>query len=368
MTPLPPLVLQQPSGAIARADHGAQGWGLTPLAPRGSWPAINPAGDRFGLSVLEPFAGRVASHIDLYDASGGFLRMLHQLPAQALPVIAPRVPHYLHWSPTGEMLCYVARSTNGLGMFLCDPTGLLLADELLGGAPLFPAWSPDGRRLAVHAGSELHIAEVQAGQPGQGSITTAALGAVGFRTPCFSADSRSVYYAAAAPPGVALLAIDATGEPPREIARFDGGIAIGRQPQGAMLSIAVTRAPGTGVFDRLYLVDAATGDRRLVARGPFTACFWAPAGDMVSLVVPAQTGDGRQTVQVLSADGEFVAATEGFYAAPDWRSLLGFFDQYGLSHSPWARDGSAFVATGRLAGDGVHAAMGDADQRALIWR
>ncbi len=358
----PALVLQMPGGGIATGSPGTE---LRTIAGRGVWPTPSPAGDRIAISVLEPLGDRVASHIDLYATDGTYLRLLHQIPPGVVPVIAPRVPHYLYWSPDGSRLCYVVQTEQALGLFVCDPTGLLLANRVVAGAPLFAAWAPGSDRLAVHAGTELHLVTLS---PDGEAVTQVTELAVGFRTPCFSEDGTTLYFATARSPGVVLQATGGTGESADELGTFAGGVALARRPMSAQLSISLTRAPDSGAFDALYLLDPASGSRTEVARGPFVASFWAPTGDQVALVVPAQTGDGRYSLQVHAPDGKPVAATEGFYPSPDWRLLLGFFDQYGLSHSPWARDGSAVVVTGRLAGDGVHAAMGDANQRALTWR
>ena len=69
--------------------------------------------------------------------------------------------------------------------------------------------------------------------------------------------------------------------------------------------------------------------------------------------------NGRYSIQVRAADGGFVAATEGFVLSQDLRLMVGFFDQYSLSHHIWAPDGSAMALTGRLAGDSIAASFAD---------
>jgi hypothetical protein len=106
-----------------------------------------------------------------------------------------------------------------------------------------------------------------------------------------------------------------------------------------------------------------------VAQGPFVAFFWAPAGDRIVLLVPAQTGDGRYCAQLLDESGHFVGASEAMVPSQDFRTVLGFFDQFTNSHHLWSPDGGAFLMAGRLAGgDMVSQAFGDpAGDYVLLW-
>jgi hypothetical protein len=70
-------------------------------------------------------------------------------------------------------------------------------------------------------------------------------------------------------------------------------------------------------------------------------------------VVPTQAGDGRYAVHVRDASGAFIAATEAVVPSQDFRTYLGFFDQYAISHRLWSPDGRAMLLAGRLPGDAI---------------
>jgi hypothetical protein len=153
------------------------------------------------------------------------------------------------------------------------------------------------------------------------------------------------------------------------VGEFPGGVALGFRPGTRELSIAVTRSPDTGNFDELWGIDLDSGEKRALARGPFVSYYWSPRGDRFVIVVPAQTGDGRYSLQAWDDRGGFDGASEAFVPSQDFRTALGFFDQYRLSHSPWMADGSAFIACGRLAGDAVAGSFGDTiGDYVLRWR
>jgi dipeptidyl aminopeptidase/acylaminoacyl peptidase len=357
----PTLIICEGPGRLSVASRGAAGgWELSPIAAAGLWPCWSPDGDCFAVSTLDPQTRSVRGSIDLLDASGGYLRTAHHPPTGAPSVIAPRVPHYVQWSPSGEVLGFVAPGTEALGLYLSDRGGSYSSDRIATGAPVFHAWSPDSRYVAIHAGAELSVYDTEARE-------TVPIGAnaVGFRTPVFS--DGLVVHAAPSPPGVSLVAQDVTGGAPDEIARFEGGVALqavdGDVPA---VSVAMTREPDSGNFHQLWLVEVASRARTLVAKGPFTAAAWAPDGKRVAVVSPAQTGDGRYTVQVLDRDGHYVAAAEAIVPSQDLRTHLGFFDQYVLSHPLWAPDSGALLLAGRLPGDGVAWSFGDR-QNDYVW-
>ena len=60
--------------------------------------------------------------------------------------IAPRVPHYLNWSPDSKMLLIVAQTLRaGLSLFLYEHGVSENAERLLDGGPLYTSWSQDSQ-------------------------------------------------------------------------------------------------------------------------------------------------------------------------------------------------------------------------------
>ena len=105
----------------------------------------------------------------------------------------------------------------------------------------------------------------------------------------------------------------------------------------------------------------AINGRKLASlhRGPFVSATWSPLGDCLCVTIPTQSGDGRFMMLLVDEEGRYRAASDSFVPAQDFRTLLGFFDQYAQSHHLWAPDGGALLVAGRLMGDGVAASFGD---------
>lgn len=353
-----PIIVSERSGAIAVRRRTVSGeWERSLVTPAAVWPVLNPARDAVAVSVVAQEGEFLRSNIELFALDGTHMRTLHQTPRGVGPVIAPRIPHYAAWSPRGDVLSYVAQSSYGLTLFLSEIDGAFVSDPIINGAPIFSAWCPDNNFLGVHAGDELAVIEVE------GSRTTANVAerAVGFRTPAFSSDANIMAYAVPAEPGVAIMRAHFQGTGGREVHRLPGGVAMAFRPGTCDLTVALTRQPDSGVFDELWSIDMAgeAAGARLLWRGPLVAFFWAPQGDRMVAIVPTHTGDGRFSAWALDAEGRFAGATEPFVPSVDYRTVLGFFDQFATSHHLWSPDGEGFLLAGRLPGDAVSAAFGD---------
>ncbi len=335
-----------------------------PLSIQGLWPCWSPDGQNLAISTLQTGSREVRGSIELLDSNGAEVRTAHQAVPGAPPVIAPRVPHYVQWSPDSSTLSFVAPGSEALGLFLSDRGGSYNSDRVAAGAPLFSSWSDDSGLMAIHAGADLSTYNVKT------RVTIPITrNAVGFRTPIF-AENRLIY-AMSSPPGVTVFSASPVApDDVREIARFDGGIvlqAVGGETPG--IAVCVTREPDSGTFNELLLLNPGGGAPSRVARGPFAAALWSPRGDRVAVVSPTQTGDGRYAIQVYDRTGRYVAATESIVPSQDYRTYLGFFDQYSLSHHLWSPDGTALLCCGRLPGDGSAWSFTDRqDDYCWYWR
>ncbi|MCK9520792.1 MAG: hypothetical protein M0R74_17485, partial [Dehalococcoidia bacterium] len=280
-------------------------------------------------------------------------------------VIAPRVPHYVMWSPGGEQLALVANGEFGLQLETLVPGEPKAHQVLEVGAPIFSSWSREGTTLAAHIGTALTLFRFMSDGVSRVHIEEKASG---FRTPAFTADGRQVLYAVPREPGVALMRYGVESGDRDEVASFAGGVALSSLPDGNV-AVAVTRQPDSGVFDGLWVLDPeANHDRHLLVRGPFASAAWAPDGDRVALLIPSQLGDGRYSIQVRDRSGHLAAASEPFLPSQDLRMLFGFWDQYALSHHLWSPDGSQLAITGRLPTDGVSSSFSDpAGSYVLLW-
>ena len=144
------LDFTRPRGGLSLAERSPEGtWSVAPLTDRGVWPAPGHGGSLVAASVVElrergdARSSVVLTSVDTGAEAGVAFRALPDTP----PVIAPRVPHYVSWSPRGDLLAIVAPGREALTLYLSAADGSISSDPLLSGAPLFPAWSDDGQLL-----------------------------------------------------------------------------------------------------------------------------------------------------------------------------------------------------------------------------
>jgi hypothetical protein len=347
-----PLVVVRPDGPVVVVRRLAGEQRELELAAHGWWPTWNRLGE-VALSHVETVGESLAT-LEVFDVRDPALepRIVSRTTPAAL--IAPRTPHYALWSDDGATLCYVTPSEDGLGVFTALPGDATSPVRLATGAPMFPAWEPGGPRLALHHGATLTVLE-----PGSPRQTIISERAVGFRTPAFRDDGRILAFAEPAGAGVVIATVDPDGTERQPIAHEPGGVALAFRPSSRELALAVSRTPEMGVFDELAVVDSVSRGRRRLHRGPFVAFWWSPAGDRVAVLVPAQTGDGRYQLHIISAEGSVLASAEPIVLSQDLRTVVSFFDQYALSHRLWSPDGSSFALCGRLVSDGVASSFGD---------
>ncbi len=359
------IVVAERGGILSLlTDTGGGGWTKSPIAPKGQWPTPNPRRPLVAHSIVDLGRGGPSSVIALTQADGVAHGIAHTTPPGVPPVIAPRIPHYLNWSPDGATLSFVAPAPGGLALYLSDANGAYSSDQVAVGAPVFSAWNAEGTRLAVHLGNEVFVHDTRSRER-----IPLSSNALGFRTPAWA--GGRVYFAEPGEGGVALHWHDPANGLAGNSGSFRGGVALAAQPGTSAIAVAVAEEPESGIFNRLWLVDGdGDGARTLIHRGPFVSYFWNPTGASVALIVPTQIGDGRYAVWTRDPSGRFLAATEGFVPAQDYRMLLGFFDQYAHSHRLWSPGGEAFLAWGRLGGDAIATSFADGAPRdyVLLWR
>ena len=85
--------------------------------------------------------------------------------------------------------------------------------------------------------------------------------------------------------------------PAAELGTFGGGVAMAFQPGGRGLAVGVTRAPQTGTFDELWLVERGTGQKALISRGPYVAYWWSPDSSRIAFLRFAGTDRDSQCNQ-----------------------------------------------------------------------
>jgi Tol biopolymer transport system component len=346
-----PLLVNQRDGRVVTAIEKDGHWTATDVASSGRWPSWSPDREWTVRSDIAVSGESARSTIVAERLDGTTRAPIYEGAFAQATFIAPNVPHYALWSPNGSAVSYVAATEQGLSLAVSTVDGALREHRIATGVPLFHSWSADGSRIAVHEGARLSVFDLV-------SLTATEVhqNALGFRAPQFTADGSLLYASPAPSGGIALFKQDTRGRT-HELGRFDGGLAF--TVAGLEVFVAVTRQPDASTFDALWRVALDGAGREPVARGPLAAFWPSPAGDVVVTAVPVQSGDGSIALRARSASGEVLAATEAFLPSNDLRVAMAFFDQYGLSHSPWSPAGDRFVIAGRVGADAVSTSFGD---------
>ena len=266
--------------------------------------------------------------------------------------IAPGVMHYSHWAPDGRRAIVVARSKGGLTLTLLTrpsgPDGDWSARNLIDGAPMFSAWSPDRTTLAVHAGEQLVLFDTGGDGAGRRVLTDQPR----FRAPAWSPDGRALYYAAPGSAGQDLLWRSDPDSGARDVVtEVQGLTAVLAAPAGDDLAL-LTIDPGGLGGRRLRVIDATDPQPRTVERGQVLGAFWSPDGTRLFYVTRAGNDLDFSLMRYDVADGRRHALTR-FRPSPACSTYFVFFDQYALSHALISPDGRWVSIGGVVAGNGA---------------
>lgn len=275
-------------------------------------------------------------------------------------------PFYLYWSPDSAQVSFLASHPDGMGLHLVPADGSADSRLLTIGGPLYWQWTADSLNLLIHSGfsglnSRLEL--IAADGDGTGDM----IAAPGFfQAPGISSDGRYWAYAEESPgPSSRLIVID-TVDGTANQQRHAGLVAMGWSPTANQLAFTNgLEADSQSFVGPLRLMDAATGEVRLLSQEPIVAFFWSPDGRYLAAISIARSGDGDINAHSgKDAAGKlgqqqslprlrllvFEAATgEGrllFDFVPTLTFLtqfLPFFDQYALSHRLWSPESNALV-------------------------
>ncbi len=354
------VVVTSGNGRISLLTRSADGsWAAQEVREAGAWPCWRPGRAEIAFSASNEERGSV---VDVVHTMEGFRINSSFSQGDELTAIAPRVPHYVMWSPDGSILSVVSRADETLGLVCFRGEGGAFGGEITG-APIFSSWSHDSKLIVVHAGPRVLVVEPLTGDV----VRTISEGAVGFRAPAVSESGRIVY---AEPRDGALRVMQTSTahDESSELAQFGSGSVLAFRPGSEDLTVGVASGAETGALSELWLIPM-DGAKRRISRGPYIAYCWSPRGDRLALVVPSQSGDGRHYVRVIDDEGNELCASEAFVPSQEFRIWLAFFDQYSQSHATWDATGETLLLAGRLVDDVVHSSLGDSvGDKVFAWR
>ena len=281
-----------------------------------------------------------ATYLLVADSNGG------ELIERPSPLLAV----YIAWGPDGEHLALTGSQGEGdLLLAIAGPDGdIQVIDQ---GAPVYFDWAPDGTELLARVSGRFEYLAID----GTGRETVPVTGE--FRLGAHVAES--VMLGTERDVGEALALANRQGEIERELLRYAAPMAFVADETGSRVAVMSRGSPESQALsrleetdlpvidaERLVVVTTSDGDLEEVSQARNIAWFWSPAGrDLLYSTVEAV--DGVERLQWHIWDGGETKTYRPFSPTGLFgRDYLAYFDQFALSISLWAPDGSAFAYAG----------------------
>lgn len=279
-------------------------------------------------------------------------------------------PIYLYWAPDGSQVSFIAQRGDSLGLYLAPADGSAASRLLLTGQPFYWDWAGGGERLLIHTGAtgddaRLAFLDVEEQRSGENLASPGF-----FQTPSASQDGAYVAFASVDAAEARWVVVEAQARETVHRVPHRGAVALSWSPTANQVAFI---SPEFGerqllldYHGPLRLLDAESGEGRLLVEDQVLAFFWAPNGEQIAYFTLAGqdqrleaagsgrfTRHGKRTIQedelrleVWVVDVAQAQTTRIFTFSPTGlfvRQFLPFFDQYALSHRLWAPDSSALV-------------------------
>ena len=267
-------------------------------------------------------------------------------------VIAPNVPHYVCWSPSSRMAAVVAQTRKGLMLHLVDARRTVTPHALMAGGPLYFAWAPDSRGLAIHLGMDLVLFDTGSrGGPTDASGSQRIMHDMPtFRAPVWTVDGSAFLYTTPnTSQGVTLWKSARDGSGREAVVTLDGLSALVRAPQTDLVAAMPVVDDATKALEITLI--SLDGAMRKLRTGPISALIWAPDGSAIYYLSPMGIEASITLMRMDLASGERRPLAQ-FRPSADFSTLLPFFDQFAHSHSLISADGRWLTFAGLAANNG----------------
>ena len=309
---------------------------------RYTWPTWSPNGERVALSRV-PGLGEdsVAGLVVVSGADSSTERQLHETRPRSVGLVAPGAPHYVHWSPTSQLLSFVAPRAprRGLGLFFVDPEG---GDphQVAANAPLYHVWSPDGTLMLVHRREQLLLHDTR-----NRSTRDLDADSLRYRVPAFSPDGERIAYMIEEGGAGRLVTSNTDGSDRVVLMDIPGEAAFAWSPAGGRIAVA-TKQLSELFYSELYVVDEnGSNAARMLVPGRMAAFYWSPDGESIARVAIAVDDLAWQVVDPTTGGTGHMTS---FTTTPDFLTHLQFFDQFAPSHLVWSADSTKLTFAGSI--------------------
>jgi WD40 repeat protein len=280
------------------------------------------------------------TYLMVADSGGG---ILDEWPSPLLAV-------YIAWGPDGEHLALTGSQGPGdLLLAIAGPDGeIQVIDQ---GAPVYFDWAPDGTELLARVSGKFEYLAID----GSGRETVPATGE--FRLGAHVGES--VVLGTGRDVGEALALASPRGQIERELLRYAAPMAYVADDSGSRLAVMSRGSPESQELsqieetdlpiidaERLFVVETSDGAIEEVSVRSNIAWFWSPDGGRL-LYSTLEAVDGVERLRWHTWDGDETTSYAPFSPTGLFaRDYLSYFDQFALSISLWAPDGSAFTYAG----------------------
>ncbi len=373
--------VEAPAGGAGRIAFVDPQGRLGTVAPDGSDERLlTGEGARFLFPAWSPDGTQLAAVGQVGDGPGVFaVQDAGDASVTPLYVNRRRAPIYLYWSPAGDVISFIANHEEGIALYLAPADGSTEARLLATGAPFYWQWRPGGDELLMHTGAAAADARLAFVGAENGKAGTDLARPGFFQAPGISADGRYLAWAEL-DGGVRGLVVRPEAGEGGERLPHRGAVAMSWSPDPASARLAFISPVGSderpvlGFQGPLRLLDAESGEVKVLSPHGVLAFFWSPEGSRIAYLTLTGEEDGMQAAGQrgpLARRGKGVAQRERlqltlwvanvatgrstrlltFRPTPVYLTqFLPFFDQYALSHRIWSPDGAALVLP--IAGDG----------------
>jgi TolB protein len=287
-------------------------------------------------------------------------------------------PFYLYWAPDDRQISFLANDRpNGISLNVVERDGSSAARTIATGSPMYWEWAADSRRMLVHSGSETGDSRLvlmdDFGRPVAPQVPSPGP----FQTPGISPSGRFWAYSQFRSGGTTWLVVDDRQAGTDVSRRHAGLVAFNWSPVAD--EVAYISSDGKNTFSPwgpLRLMNAETGDVRLLSAETVLAFFWSPDGRKIATIsIPDEGLFGEQfevrnakdrrlarfapanareqaaqlpphafrlnVIDVQSGEGLHLMETN---LSPIFMTqFLPYFDQYALSHQIWSPDSTSLV-------------------------
>jgi len=294
----------------------------------------------------------------LYIASADGAKPLSEIYASTADQVA-----YIDWSPDGAQLAFLNdHGERGVGINLISAQSGQKAREIINGSNATWHWNPDGKSIiakvdTVRTSVRSALASINPENDNRASIVNGAR--LAYQSPQYSPDGGFMLTASEPSDGKSdLLLADRAGNTVKKLTSFVGRLNYAWSPAGVQIAY-ITRESPTATGGALHLLNANTGEDRVLSQMPVSAFFWSPDGQRIAIFSFLRTQDISPDfpgINLLAEDASIPfmlamidinsrTARQLFYFEPTESLLrvISEFDRFNRSINFWSPDSKKFV-------------------------